>query len=109
MSNLRTNIRPGRDLLSPLVCCQHHSDGDVTVGVAVGLNAGPLDPLHPGIQVILRLSNVAAIRGIASGVGLAQGHGALGEGSVDSVFSSSAETNPRVSEAGGDPIFDHPF
>src|SRR3954466_12734567 len=106
MSNFGSNIRPGSNLLCAFVGSERHGDGNVTVGVAVGLNAGSLNPLHPGVKVVLRLRDVAAVWRIAAGIGLAQRHSALGEGAVDGVFGGRAETNPGVAEAGGDAIFD---
>src|SRR5215470_5541421 len=71
MSDLGANVRRGSDLLRPLIGGQEHVDGDVSVRMAVWLNASPLHALYPGIKFCLTYGNVALIGRIGSGVGLA--------------------------------------
>ena len=44
-----------------------HVDRDVAVGVAVHLDAGAMHPLDPGVQILLRLGDVALVGGLLPG------------------------------------------
>ena len=52
----------GNELLRPLDRGQHHVDGDIAIGVAVDLDARPMHPLDPGVEIVLRLRDVALVR-----------------------------------------------
>src|SRR5262249_4684493 len=96
VSDLGTNVRRGKDLPRTLICGKYHADGDVSVRMTIWLNAGPLHTLYKSVKVRLAYGNVALVWRMSSRVGLAQGHGALGKGTIDRIFRSRSETNPRV-------------
>ena len=52
-------------LLRALDGGEEHVDGDVAVGVAVDLDAGAMHPLDPGVQIVLRLGDVALVGGLS--------------------------------------------
>src|SRR5215469_3914411 len=107
MCDLRANVRSRYHLLRPLIGREHHVDGNIAIRMAVRLNPRTLHSLHPGIEIILRLNDVASVWRIRTFIGLAHGHGAFGEGPVSRVLRSGAETNPLVAEAGADSILNH--
>src|SRR4029078_10501817 len=101
MGDLRPRVRTGKAALCPLDGGEEHVDGDVAVRVAVHLNAGAVNLLHPGVEVLLRLRDVSPIRRRDAGIWRAQCHCALGERSVDGMLGRRAELHPLVTEARG--------
>ena len=99
--------RAGTALLRALEGGEIHVDGDVAVGVAIHLNAGAMHALDPGVELVLRLRDVAFVRRLHARIRNAQGHRALGERSVDGVLRGRAELDPLVAEAGHDAARDH--
>ena len=63
MSDFRARIGSREQLLRPLHGGQHHVDRDIAIGVAVHLDAGAMHALDPGVQIVLRLGNVAFVGG----------------------------------------------
>jgi hypothetical protein len=83
------------------------SDGDVPVRVAVDLDAGPVHPLDPGVEVLLRRGDVASVRRLDARIRLAERHGAFGERAVAGVFRGRPESDPFVAKARSDAFRDH--
>jgi hypothetical protein len=71
MRNLRTHVGARKQLLRPLERGKDHVDCDVSVCVAINLNSRPVHSLDPGVEISLRLSDVALIRRLDSRVRLA--------------------------------------
>ena len=70
VSDLRARVGSREQLLRALDGGQHHVDGHVAIGVAVDLDARAMHPLDPGIQIVLRLGDVALVRRLTPGYGL---------------------------------------
>ena len=107
MGDLGARVGSREQLLRPLHGGEHHIDGDIAIGVAVHLNAGAMHPFDPGVQLVLRLGDVAFVGRRNAGVGRADRHGALGERSVDGMFGSGSQPDPLVAEAGHHAARDH--
>src|SRR5262249_567133 len=79
----------------------------VAVRVAVDLDAGAMHALHPRVERVLRLGDVALVWRSDPRIRLAERHRPLGERTVDGVFGRGAEPDPLVAESGGDAGGDH--
>src|SRR5262245_45168965 len=77
--------------------------------MTVHLNARPMDPLDPGVQIILRFRDISLIGRIRTWVWLTQRHGTLRERPIGRVFGSCSDTDPFISETGCDSAGDHCF
>ena len=104
VGDLGARVGSREQLLRPLDRGQHHIDGDVAIGMAIDLDAGAMHPLDPGVEIVLRLGDVAVVRRLDAGIGLAERHGALGERAVAGVLGRGAEPDPLVAEAGRDAV-----
>src|SRR5262249_39705691 len=62
MGDFRARVGPREEPLRPLKGREHHVDGDIAVGVAIDLDAGAVDTLDPGIELILLEDEIAPIR-----------------------------------------------
>ena len=86
MSDLGARIGTRKEPLRALERLEHHVDGDISIGVAVDLDAGPVHPLDPCVEVVLRGGDVAPIRRLDAGIGLAERHRALRERAIAGVL-----------------------
>src|SRR5438552_4588332 len=86
--------------LCALIRLEHHVDGDISIGVAVGLDAGAMHSLDPGVEVVLRGGDIAPIRRLDALIWLAERHRPLRELAIASVFRCGAELDPLVPETG---------
>ena len=100
MGDLGTRVGSREQLLRALDRGQHHIDRDIPIGVAVDLDARAMHPLDPGVEIVLRLRDVALVRRSDAGIGRAERHRALGERPVDRVLRGGSEPDPLVAEAG---------
>jgi len=91
MGDLGARVQPRKQPLCPLECREHHIDGDIPVGVAVDLDAGPVHPLDPGVEVVLRRCEVAVVWRLDAGIGHAERHRALRERPVAGVLRGGAD------------------
>ena len=53
MGDLGARVGARKQPLCALERLEHHIDGDIPVGVAVDLDAGPVHPLDPGVEIVL--------------------------------------------------------
>ena len=65
--DLRPRVGARKRLLRALERREIHVDRDVAVRVAVHLDAGAMHALDPGVQVVLRLGDVALVRRLLPG------------------------------------------
>jgi hypothetical protein len=77
MRDLGPRVGAREELLRALDRLEHHVDGDVAVRVAVHLDAGAVHPLHPRVQLVLVLRDVAFVRRRDAWIGHAHRHRAL--------------------------------
>ena len=107
MGDLGARVGAREQPLRPLDRGQHHVDGDISIRVAVDLDARPMHPLDPGVEVVLRLGDVAFVRRLDAGIRRAERHRALRERPVDGVLGGGSQPDPLVAEAGRDAAGDH--
>jgi hypothetical protein len=79
MGDLGSRVGAREYPLRPLDRLEHHVDGDVAVGVAVDLDARPVHPLDPGVEILLRGGDVASVLRLDARIRHAERHGALRE------------------------------
>jgi hypothetical protein len=63
VGDLGTGVGSGEEFLSALEGGEVHVDGDVAIGVAVGLKAGAVDFFDPGVEVVLGGGDIAFVVG----------------------------------------------
>ena len=97
----------GNELLRAFDGDEEHVDRDIAVCVAVDLDARAVHTFDPFVEGVLRFGDVALVRRLDAGIGLAERHGPLGERPVDRVLRGGAQPDPLVAEAGHDPGGDH--
>src|SRR5258708_19945246 len=77
--------------------------------MAIQPDAGTMHPLRPGVEVVLRLRQIALVVWRDADIGLADRHGALGERSIYRVLRGGAQPDPLVAETAFDAVLNHRF